>query len=149
MPHTPDPWHMKFDEEWPFSMRVIGANGNEVMQQPPAAYSTEAKSRDDCRQGVGFPRTRKPGQSGLTRQQASEAVAEQEANGYVIAAAPLLLAKCEKLVAWLNRMAKACDERARRTGFPSLSEAYTDDAQSYRTTAADIQAVIVVAKGGK
>lgn len=67
----------------------------------------------------------------------------------LIAAAPELLAKCEKVVSWLDRMSESSErEAAKHTEqFPSLSEAFAAEAKNYRATAKDIRSVIAKATG--
>jgi len=63
------------------------------------------------------------------------------------AAAPELLAKCEKTIAWLDRLAAAAEQAAKDDRFLSLQEARLADAKNYRATANDIRAVVAKAKG--
>jgi hypothetical protein len=72
---------------------------------------------------------------------------EQEDNARLIAAAPELLEKCEKIVDWLDRLAAKAEMEAKDTRFASLSAACAADAQNYRKTAADIRIVIAKATG--
>jgi len=70
-----------------------------------------------------------------------------ESNARLIAVAPLLLAKCEKIVAWLDRnAAKEEQAAAKEHQFISLKDARLADAKNYRATAADIRAVIAKTK---
>ncbi len=73
--------------------------------------------------------------------------AQAEANARLIAAAPDLLAKCEKIVAWLERLADAAEKgAAAEKRFLSLRDARLSDAKNYRTTAADVQTAIAKAQ---
>ena len=74
---------------------------------------------------------------------------EQKANAELIAAAPDLLEKCEKIVAWLDRLADKSSELAKDTRFVTLAEANAADAKNYRKTADDIRIVIKKARGAK
>ena len=62
-------------------------------------------------------------------------------------AAPALLAKCEKIIAWLDRLAATAEHAARDDRFLSLQAARIADAKNFRATADDIRAVIAKAKG--
>lgn len=70
---------------------------------------------------------------------------EAEANARLIAAAPDLLAKCEKIVAWLDRLAAKAEREAKDCRFITLKEAYEADAKNYRATAADVRTAIAQA----
>ena len=70
----------------------------------------------------------------------------QDANARLIAVAPELLGKCEKVVAWLDRLASHAEANAAKNDrFPSLKEAEIADAKNYRASAKDIRAVIAKA----
>ncbi|KKL85718.1 hypothetical protein LCGC14_1951910 [marine sediment metagenome] len=70
------------------------------------------------------------------------------ANACLIATAPALLAKCEKVIAWLDWLANHAESRAAKNDrFPSLKETEIADAKNYRATANDIRAVVAKAKG--
>jgi hypothetical protein len=69
------------------------------------------------------------------------------ANARLIAAAPALLAKCKKVVQWLNALADKEEAKARECRFETLRDAYLHDAKNHRATAEDIWTVIVQAEG--
>jgi hypothetical protein len=71
------------------------------------------------------------------------------ANARLIAAAPDLLQKLQKVVAWLDRLATRAEKDAKDTRFVSLSEANAADAKNYRATIADISAAIAKATGSE
>lgn len=71
-----------------------------------------------------------------------------ERDARLIAAAPELLAKCEKVVAWLDRLAERSEQSAKDKRFLTLAEAHAADAKNYRSTADDIRAAIAKATGG-
>lgn len=54
-------------------------------------------------------------------------------------AAPELVKKCQKIVAWLDMLAKRCDKLAEDKRFITLTEANEADAKNYRATATDIR----------
>ena len=63
-------------------------------------------------------------------------------------AAPALLAKCEKIVAWLDRLAADAEASAATNDrFDTLKVANIADAKNFRLTANDIRTVIAKAKG--
>jgi vacuolar-type H+-ATPase subunit E/Vma4 len=72
-----------------------------------------------------------------------------EADARLIAAAPDLLEKCEKIVRWLDKLAARSEESTKDRRFVSPSEAHQADAKNYRATADDIRAVIAKATGGE
>lgn len=68
-------------------------------------------------------------------------------NAAVLSAAPELLAKCEKIVAWLDRNAAVSEQESEKENrFLSLKDARLADAKNYRATADDIRTVIAKAK---
>ena len=69
----------------------------------------------------------------------------QRANARLMAAAPEMLAKLEKVVAWLDRLADKSERDAKDTRFASLAQAHADDALNYRATADSIRPVILKA----
>lgn len=71
----------------------------------------------------------------------------RESNASLIAAAPEMLAKLEKVVAWLDRLADRSEQDAKDTRFVSLAQAHADDARNYRATADSIRPVIAKATG--
>lgn len=60
---------------------------------------------------------------------------------------PKLVAVAHKVEAWLLRLAKAADERAKNTTFETLVEANQADAKNYRAVARDLHTEL--AKTGK
>lgn len=65
-----------------------------------------------------------------------------EADAKLIAAAPELFNKCKQIVAWLNKLADAAEERCKNNRFSTLVEANKADAKNYRATARDIETAI-------
>lgn len=63
----------------------------------------------------------------------------------LIAAAPELLAVCERQVAWLEMLAERADKGAADRRFISLAEAHAADAKNYRATAKPIREAIAKA----
>jgi hypothetical protein len=80
---TPGPWHLELIGSWPFGVRVT-ANGKEIMSQSAHCLSSVQRTRRDCEMGEGFP------VRGATKAEAKRAIAEQDANARLIAAAPEL-----------------------------------------------------------
>jgi len=74
---------------------------------------------------------------------------ENDADWHLIAAAPDMLQKLEKITVWLDRLAGAALERAKDRRFLSLAEANEHDAKNYKKTADDIRKVISAAKGAE
>jgi hypothetical protein len=70
-----------------------------------------------------------------------------QANTHLIAAAPDLYAKCEKIVAWLTRLAEKAEASAKDTRFITLAEASAADAKNYRATISDIESALRKARG--
>lgn len=66
--------------------------------------------------------------------------------GPTLAAAPALLAKCEKVAIWLEGLAASAEKKAKDCGFITLREAYEWDAKNYRNTAADIRSAMPEAR---
>jgi len=118
--HTPGPWIL--DEECD---GLVLAMGSRI--ENPSSYQThheielyEEYSYDD-----------------FEREQREEAFA----NARLIAAAPDLLAACEKIVAWLDRLT-ADAERDKASRFVTIARAATADAANFRATAADVRKAI-------
>ncbi len=73
---------------------------------------------------------------------------DAKANAHLIITAAALLAKCEKIVAWLDRLANHAEANvAKNDRFPALREAEIADAKNYRASAKDIRTVIAKARG--
>lgn len=74
---------------------------------------------------------------------------ECAANARLIAAAPDLLAKCVKVVDWLDKLAAASESNASnwKDRLPALAESCVADAKNYRRTADDVRAAIAKATG--
>ena len=53
-----------------------------------------------------------------------------------------LRAACEKIVAWLDRLASKAESSAKTCSYTSLKEAYVADAKNYRATAADVRKAV-------
>jgi hypothetical protein len=53
-----------------------------------------------------------------------------------------LISTCERIIAWLDRLAAAAEERAKDKRFITLAEANEADARNYRATSADVQKAI-------
>lgn len=66
--------------------------------------------------------------------------------GYLKALNAELVAKCEKVITWLDRLAATAEQAAKDDRFPSLQEARLADAKNYRAVANDIRAVVAKAK---
>ena len=126
--HTPGPWHLQLVEEWPFGVKVL-AGEKEILSQSAFCHSSEQKTRRDCELGIGF---EYKNDTFTTRAEAVASIKEQDANARLIAAAPELLEKCEKIVAWLDRLANQANEA---------------DAKNYRKTAEDVRKTIHKAEG--
>lgn len=73
---TQGPWAVTMEQRWPFDI-AIAPN---VVLMGRIAYSTAQTSLADVRKAVGFKRNQ--------REETVRLVAEQEANAYLIAAAP-------------------------------------------------------------
>ena len=71
--------------------------------------------------------------------------AYSEANARLIAAAPLMFEKLQRVVVWLEKLAASSEKRAEDKRFLSLSEANTEDAKNWRATAKDISAILAKA----
>lgn len=84
---TPGPWTFEPNDKRPFGFSIVGGARQIVFQQDAVAFSSEQRTRADCESGVGF--------SFHERNRISEMIAEQDANGRLIAAAPDLLAACK------------------------------------------------------
>lgn len=72
---------------------------------------------------------------------------EQAANARLIAAAPEMYAKLEKILEWIERLAERSEEMAKTERFPTLKDAEVADAKNHRATAADIRKVLAKAQG--
>lgn len=60
----------------------------------------------------------------------------------LIAAAPKMHAKLDKIATWLEANAKRNEESAKTCNFESLKQAYIADAKNYRATAKDIRKLL-------
>lgn len=89
MSHTPGPWQLKFDKQWPFALRVIAKCGKEVLEQKPAAFSSADESREDVETARNW--------GHKDKDEVVESIAEQTANARLIASAPDLLAVVEEI----------------------------------------------------
>lgn len=96
--YTPGPWFAKFIITWPFGIRVVSESG-EILHQDGACRSSEQETRRDNEIGVGFPYR----STSTTREQATAAIAEQDANAHLIAAAPELYEALEAFLAVMGR----------------------------------------------
>lgn len=70
------------------------------------------------------------------------------ANARLIAQAPAMLAKLEKLAEYMDRLAAHDEQQATDLRFPSLARSASRDAKNWRATAADVRTVIAKARGG-
>lgn len=80
---TPGPWRLSLVQRWPFGVEVVSENGRFILHESATCHSTVQKTRADNEAGMGFKK-----ESG----EAAAAIAEQDANARLIAAAPELLA---------------------------------------------------------
>ncbi len=89
---NPTPGHWRFIPitTWPFGFRVM-AGDICILTQEGACYSTDQQTRQDNELGVGFTAVRRsPTQ--MTIEEAQALIAEQDANGRLMAASKSLLA---------------------------------------------------------
>lgn len=85
-------WKLELNESWPFGFR-ISSGEREIVRQDGACSSTAQQTRADYVDGVGFDYHSKF----TTRDQAIDAVAEQDANAHLIASAPELYRALEEI----------------------------------------------------
>jgi hypothetical protein len=79
------------------------------------------------------------GQQGMRAQAADEIERLKASNA-------LLIAKLEKVCAWLGRLAANAETAAKDTRFASLAEANAKDAKNYRLTITDLRQAIDLAR---
>ncbi len=93
---TPGPWALELRQAWPFGVRITAANGDTILQVGACAHSTVQKTRQECEDGVGFRHKSKDGST--TRDAVIFAIAEQDANARLIAAAPTMHFLLKRLI---------------------------------------------------
>jgi len=84
--HTPGPWILAKNENWPFGIKVFSKSveGIEILSQHAYCHSSTQNTRKENEDGIGF-------KHGKDREEAKRAIAEQDANAALIAAAPDML----------------------------------------------------------
>lgn len=82
--HTPGPLFVKQENKWPFSIRTVNFDGQEVFFEGRHAYGTCQKTVAEVMEGTCF-------KNSETRMAAVESNARQVADAYLRAAAPELL----------------------------------------------------------
>lgn len=92
--HTPGPWVLVLRQEFPFGFEVLAARGVCIVAQNAFAYTSGQKTRADNEQGLGF--------GHKDRGPIVAVIAEEDANGRLIAAAPDMLAALKAVTAALN-----------------------------------------------
>ena len=80
---TPGPYTLKQEDAWPFYVDIVSANGDVILRQDRAAYSSSQKNLAECLDGVGF--------KGEEREAVIKAIEEQIATMRLFATAPDLL----------------------------------------------------------
>ena len=90
MQHTPGPWQVTQDDEWPFSIRVHAADGG-IIALYQLSHSTAQDTAAECMAGFGMSRP----------EEASAHNHQQLANATIHAAAPQMLAALRHAVAVL------------------------------------------------
>lgn len=89
--YTRGPWTAEFNEKWPFDIEITAGDAV-VLRAKRVCHSTGQKTIQDCRDAKGFKET---ASGEWAAEYARRAIAEQEANITLIAAAPDLLKSLE------------------------------------------------------
>ena len=112
MQHTPGPWQVTQDDEWPFSIRVHTADGG-IISLYKLSYSTAQDTAAECMAGFAMPNPR----------QAMESNHQQLANATIHAAAPDLLAALRKAFTALELVVYKAPELGIDDAYHAVSDA--------------------------
>lgn len=96
--HTIGDWRFEKIKTFPFGIRIVAA-GNSILNQTAVCHSSKQKTVEDNEAGLGF-----DGRChSITQDEAAAMIAEQDANGRLMAAAPELLEACKEARIVLER----------------------------------------------
>lgn len=92
-------WQLHLTKTWPFGIRITEGQKT-ILDEPAFCHATEQKTRLDNERGVGFPTSKRNGRT--TASEATAFIAEQDAKGHLIAAAPDMLAALKAFTNWYD-----------------------------------------------